>query len=222
MCFKAMRSGLCPSLRATATNVDSRHCRISARTTRARLGQCVTATPMVTPQNPLPSANDIRMSSTMCGMPIMRSMSQVTTASAFLPPSAATAPSTSAMTEDAPAARRPTSTLVDRPASVRSSMSRPIQSVPKGCSSEGARFFAVKSVTVAWPYSAMPAATTASSAKAAKTHAASVAVRLPALRCAGAWSTFSITPSLRSRACAGPKRRTGCSPADCRRTPTRR
>ena len=97
-----------------------------------------------------------------------------------------------------------------------------IQSVPKGCSREGARFFAVKSVTVAWPYSAIPAATTTSSAKAAKTHAASVAVRLPALRCAGAWSTFSITPSLRSRAYAGPKRRTGYSPADCRRTPTRR
>ena len=115
------------------------------------------------------------MSSTMCGMPIMRSMSQVTTASAFLPPSAATAPSTSAMTEDAPAARRPTSTLVDRPASVRSSMSRPIQSVPKGCARLGARFFWAKSVAVAASAARKPAATTAASAATASTKAASVA-----------------------------------------------
>ena len=218
----AMRAGLCPSLRATSTNFDWRHCSTSARTTRARLGQCVTATPMVTPQKPFPSANEMSTKSTMCGTPIIRSIIQLTTASTRLPPSAAAQPRINAITDDTVAASKPTSTLVERPASVRASMSRPIQSVPKGCSSEGARFFAVKSVTVAWPYSAMPAATTASSAKAAKTHAASVAVRLPALRCAGTWSTFSITPSVRSRAYAGPKRRTGCSPAGCRRTPARR
>ena len=85
----------------------------------------------------------------MWGMPIMRSISQLITASTRFPPSAAAHPSTSAITDETVAASKPTSTLVDRPASVRESMSRPIQSVPKGWASEGARFFAVKSVTVA-------------------------------------------------------------------------
>ena len=104
---------------------------------------------MVTPQKPFPIAKEMSTKSTMWGMPIIRSISQLITASTRFPPSAAAHPSTSAITDETVAASKPTSTLVDRPASVRESMSRPIQSVPKGCASEGARFFAVKSVTVA-------------------------------------------------------------------------
>lgn len=59
------------------------------------------------------------MSSTMWGMPIMRSMSQLTAWSAQRGPSAAAAASASAMSEEATAAMRPTSTLVERPANVR-------------------------------------------------------------------------------------------------------
>ena len=49
----AMRAELTPSLRAWATNDDSRHCRISARRTRVSEGQCVTATAMAR-ENGLP------------------------------------------------------------------------------------------------------------------------------------------------------------------------
>ena len=48
------------------------------------------------------------------------------------PPKAAAVPSTTAMTEETPAARSPTNTLVESPATVRTSISRPIQSVPNG------------------------------------------------------------------------------------------
>ena len=126
------------------------------------------------------------MSSTIWGMPSMRSMSQVTAASAFFPPSAATAPMTSAMMDDTPAARRPTSTLVDSPASVRSSMSRPIQSVPKGWAKLGARFFIEKSVAVAASATTSPATTTAASAAKAPKNAASVNPLFPTRAARGA------------------------------------
>ena len=116
----------------------------------------------------------------------MRSMSQVTAASAFFPPSAATAPMTSAMMDDTPAARRPTSTLVDSPASVRSSMSRPIQSVPKGWAKLGARFFIEKSVAVAASATTSPATTTAASAAKAPKNAASVNLLFPTRAARGA------------------------------------
>lgn len=76
-----------------------------------------------------------------------RSTSQLTAASTRLPPKAAAQPSTSAMTDEASAATKPTSTLVARPATVRASMSRPKASVPKGCCKHGAKLFAAKSVT---------------------------------------------------------------------------
>ncbi len=76
-----------------------------------------------------------------------KSTSHVTTASARLPPKAATQPSTSAMIDDTAAAARPTRTLVAKPATVRASMSRPKASVPKGCSRHGAKLFAAKSLT---------------------------------------------------------------------------
>ena len=82
------------------------------------------------------------MSSTMCGMPIMRSMSQVTTASAFLPPSAAAAPSTRAMTDDTHGseqadqhARRQARHACAAACRAPSSRSR------RGARGEGARFF---------------------------------------------------------------------------------
>ena len=78
------------------------------------------------------SANEMSTSNTMCGTPIIRSIIQLTTASTRLPPSAAAQPRINAITDDTPAASKPTSTLVDNPASVRASMSRPIQSVPNG------------------------------------------------------------------------------------------
>lgn len=48
------------------------------------------------------------------------------------PQSAAAAPKITAITEDTHAATKPSTTLVERPESVRASMSRPIQSVPNG------------------------------------------------------------------------------------------
>ena len=151
------------------------------------------------------------MSSTMCGMPIMRSMSHVTTASAFLPPSAATAPMTRAITDDTVAASNPTSTLVDRPAKVRSSMSRPIQSVPKGCASEGPRFFCAKSVAVAASVASTPATTTAASAATANTMAASVSLRLPTRALRGRCRTFAQSSSNEGT-------RGGKAPEACSRT----
>ena len=141
---------------------------------------------MVTPQKPFPSANEMSTSNTMCGTPIIRSIIQLTTASTRLPPSAAAQPRINAITDDTPAASKPTSTLVDNPASVRASMSRPIQSVPNGCATPGAKLFAAKSVTVAWGYSVRPAITTATSAAAAPMHAASATTREAARRCAEA------------------------------------
>ena len=88
---------------------------------------------------------------------MIRSMSHETTASAAGPPSAATAASASAMTDEAPAATRPTASDVARPASVRANMSRPIQSVPKRCAVEGAWFACAKSDALATGASRAPA-----------------------------------------------------------------
>ena len=139
------------------------------------------------------------MSSTMCGMLIMRSTSQVTTASAFLPPSAAAVPSTSAMADDTNAASRPIPMLVDRPETVRTSMSRPRRSVPKRCAGEGTWFFAARSVAVACDARSAPAtATTTSSAK----HTApvtSVRVRLAPRSLTGSWNRFASVSIIRHR-----------------------
>ena len=57
--------------------------------------------------------------------------------------------------------------LRESPARVRESMSRPIQSVPKGWAGQGARFLREKSVTMAALVLRMPATVTASRATAA-------------------------------------------------------
>ena len=129
------------------------------------------------------------MSSTMWGMPIMRSMSQLTAWSAQRGPSAAAAASASAMSEEATAAMRPTSTLVERPANVRRSMSRPIQSVPNGCESEGGRLLAAKSVAWAAGPAMRPATTTAASSSAPPRARAKARRRLGNRRRRGAEST---------------------------------
>ena len=86
------------------------------------------------------------------------------------------------MTEEQKAASRPISTLVDKPATVRQSMSRPMASVPKRCCREGARLFVVKSDTCAASCTSKPAITTTTSTTAATTQVTSVFLRLPALR----------------------------------------
>ncbi len=117
----------------------------------------------------------------MWGTPIIRSISQLTTASTFGPPSAAAAPSTTAIAEETQAATNPKSTLVESPASVRASISRPIQSVPKGCSKLGANAFNEKSTEVALAVSAMPNATTSAKRNAANRNLSNVAMRFASM-----------------------------------------
>ena len=71
------------------------------------------------------------------------------------------------------AVRSPIRILKESPATVRTNMSRPIQSVPKGYCIHGARFFLVKSVLMAascqnLPSTAMTANSTAARIRSAK------------------------------------------------------
>ena len=79
----------------------------------------------------------------------------------------------SAITALTAAVRSPIRILKESPATVRTNMSRPIQSVPKGYCIHGARFFLVKSVLMAasrqkLPSTAMTANSTAARIRSAK------------------------------------------------------
>ena len=188
------RTAICarvrPSWAAIATGRLSRTCKISARMTRHRFGQCVSATPTTTPAMPLPSANEMSMSKMMWGSAQARSTSQVTAASTRRPPRAAAHPKTSARNAEASAARKPMPMLVDRPATVRTSMSRPSWSVPKGCAGDGGRFFMDRSVIPLAGWSNAPAIKRATSAPrhAAQTRPEARRVRVRTRR-DGTWKT---------------------------------
>ena len=88
-------------------------------------------------------------------MPITRSVSQERTVSTRRPRVAAAVPRARATTALTAAVNTPMRRLRERPARVLASMSRPIQSVPKGWAKQGARFRREKSVTVpAWVHRA--------------------------------------------------------------------
>ena len=77
-------------------------------------------------------AKEIRTSSRMWGMPSTRSISPMMSPSANRPKVAAISPMAQAMAALTAAVSSPMRMLMDRPATVRTNMSRPIKSVPKG------------------------------------------------------------------------------------------
>ena len=146
-----------------------RSCMSSPRITLARDGQWLNETPATTPANPRPHAREISITSRIWGMPMTRSMHQDMTASAFLPNTTDAVPRSSATAALTAAVSTPIRILRDSPARVRASMSRPIQSVPKGCCKSGARFLLEKSVSAAYPSVIIPATVTAVSITIAAT-----------------------------------------------------
>ena len=146
-----------PSRRAARRNVACFSWSTSPRTSRAREGQWVRATPAITPQKPRPQARETRIMRRMWGIPSTRSMIQETRASTRGPQTAEAVPSSRAIPPLRTAVRAPTRMLSDSPATVRASMSRPIQSVPKGWARQGGRFFRVKSASSAGLDRASPA-----------------------------------------------------------------
>ena len=135
----------------------------SPRITRLSEGQWLSETPATTPTKPFPKAREMSMTSKICGMPITRSMHQEMTASTLGPRVAAATPSSSAITALTTAVSAPMRILSDRPASVRASISRPIQSVPKIKSAHGIQFFRAKSVSSARSPRSIPLTSTAHS-----------------------------------------------------------
>ena len=123
--------------------------------------------PTITPQNPLPAAKEIKISSRICGIPMTRSMIIPTNPSAAFPRQAAAVPIKHAMTALTAAVKSPIRILRERPVMVLTNISRPIQSVPKGYAGHGARFFLEKSVTMASFSNALPPMVMAASIRAA-------------------------------------------------------
>ena len=119
------------SLRAIATKSASLHCSTSARTTRAKLGQCVIATPTATPQAFAERVkieneqDDMRNAHHKIDEPSHRGIDALSS-------QGSRRSEHPAMTEETPAARSPTNTLVESPATVRTSISRPISRFQTG------------------------------------------------------------------------------------------
>ena len=130
--------------------------------------QCVNAIPQTTPQNPRPQAKEIRIRSSICGIPITISMSICTMLSAAFPHTAAQSPIRNAAAALTAAVRSPIRMLKESPAIVRTNMSRPIQSVPNGYWIQGARFFRVKSVWIAVSFQKLPRTATSTRSPAAR------------------------------------------------------
>ena len=104
----------------------------SPRRSLARDVQWVSEMPISTPQNPFPTAKEMRISSRIWGIPMTRSMIPPMTASVTLPRQAAMVPMMKAATALKHAVKSPMRMLMDKPVRLRMNISRPIQSVPKG------------------------------------------------------------------------------------------
>ena len=146
--------------------------------TRLSEGQWLRATPATTPVNPRPNASEINITRRMWGIPITKSIHHESAASTLGPSRAAAIPMARAITALTAAVRTPIRMLRDRPVNVRASISRPIQSVPKGYCREGARFFCEKSVCIARPSRNIPATATAHRSTAAVQKRSSAFFRL--------------------------------------------
>ncbi|OPY19739.1 MAG: hypothetical protein A4E23_01150 [Methanomethylovorans sp. PtaU1.Bin073] len=100
---------------------------------------------MITPVAPPPSPIEIRIIKRRCGIERERSTSQDTNESSTFP-MLESKPNITLNTVLIVDAKAPINILNPSPPRVLVNISLPIQSVPKGCSREGARFFDPKSV----------------------------------------------------------------------------
>ena len=101
------------------------------------------------PFSPRPQAKEMRITRTVWGTPITRSMSQLMKLSMAREPVAAAMPMRTAATALMAEAQIPTVRLVDRPFRVRKNRSRPRWSVPKGWDQEGGSLAWAKSAATA-------------------------------------------------------------------------
>ena len=115
----------------------------------------------------------------MCGSPIQASVSMPKAASVLFPPDAPKTPMIRAIRALTTDAAIPVTTDRERPLRVLESISLPSQSVPKMCSTDGARFFAPKSVTTASSPESVPKTSTITiAARVAETRSSARFVRV--------------------------------------------
>ena len=134
--------------------------------------------PTATPFKPFPNANEIKSKSRIWGIPITTSIRPLIRLSAHFPPAAQASPSPTAITELNTDVIRPIRILKDKPVRVRTNISRPIQSVPKGYCIQGAIFFLVKSVVNASSFKQTPKTSTAPRISTAAAVSAVINMRL--------------------------------------------
>ena len=178
ICLTPICHGLIPIFSAIFIKWLSFNWSTSPRINRAKEVQWVRIMPVATPFKPFPNAKEIRIRSRIWGIPMTRSIKPLIRLSAHFPPAAQASPIPTAIRELKADVIRPMRILKDKPVRVRTNISRPIQSVPKGYCIQGAIFFLVKSVVSACSFRQTPATSTAPITNTASAISAVISTRL--------------------------------------------